>query len=80
MRPIEFKDEHAKLVNMTYGELSDTQKQTLYAMEIYNDSHDALIACDIYASGLTSDSPLSPDYIDDQLRNTFGYNDITVIE
>ena len=74
MRLIEFKDEHAKLINMTYGELSDTQKQTLYAMEIYNDSKDALTACDIYAA------PPSPDYVEDQLRNTFGYNDTTIIE
>ncbi len=73
MRLIEFKDAYAKLINMAYGELNDQQKQTVYAMEIYNDSGDVLTACDIYAA------PPSADYVDDQLRNTYEYNDATII-
>ena len=75
MRLIEFKDEYAKLVNMAYGELNDKQKQTVYAVEIYNDGGDALTACDIYA-----DTTADPEFIDNQLRNTFEYNDTTIIE
>jgi len=71
---IEFKEEYNKLINKTYGELNDRQKQTVYSMEIYHDSQDALIACDIYAS-----TDLNPEFIDNQLRNTFGYNDITIL-
>ena len=79
MRLAEFKDEHIKLVNMAYGELNDKQKQTVYAMEIYKDSGDVLIACDIYASGPTSGDALAPEFVDEQLRNTFEYNDTTLI-
>jgi hypothetical protein len=78
MRLIEFKDEYAKLINMMYGELNADQKRAVYAMEIYNDSGDALIACDIFAD-LPPDR-LDPDFIDEQLRNTFGYTDATIIE
>ena len=78
MRLVEFKEEYAKLVNMVYGELDDKQKQTVYSVEIYKDSGDALIACDIYADSLLG--TLTPEFIDEQLRNTFEYNDTTVIE
>lgn len=74
MRLIEFKIAYAELVGLSYGELDDKQKQTVYSVEIYKDSHDALIACDIYAS-----TDLSPEFIDNQLRNTFGYTDIKFI-
>lgn len=79
MRLTEFKDEYAKLINMVYGELSNQQKQTVYAMESYNDGADALTACDIYASSPTSGDALAPDFVDDQLRNTFEYDDTTTI-
>ena len=75
MRLIQFKDDYAKLVNKAYGELSNEEKQTVYAVEIYKDSGDALIACDIFA-----DTTAKPEFIDDQLRNTFEYNDTTIIE
>lgn len=75
MRLTEFKDEHAKLVGKKYSELSASERQTLYSMEIYNDSHDALVACDLYAT-----TSLPVDLVDDQLRNTFGYTDDTIVE
>ena len=78
MRLVEFKDEYTKLINMAYGELSDRQKQTVYAVEIYKDSGDVLIACDIYADSLLG--TLTPQFIDEQLRNTFEYSDTTLIE
>jgi len=74
MRLIEFKEEYEKLIGLSYGELNDRQKQTVYSMEIYCDSQDALIACDIYAS-----TRLPSDYVDQQLRDTFQYEDITFI-
>ena len=80
MKLTEFKDEYAKLINMAYGELSNKQKQTVYAMEIYKDGGDALTACDIYADSLNEHNRLKPEFIDDQLRNTFEYTDTTIIE
>ena len=70
-----FKNTYAELVGLTYGELSLKQKQTVYAMEIYKDSHDPLIAFDIYYA-----SSLEACFIDTQNRETFGYTDDTVIE
>ena len=72
---IEFKTAYAKLVGLTYGSLSDKQKQAVYAMAIYNDSHDALTAFDLYA-----DERLPADFVDQHNRNTFGYTDDTIIE
>lgn len=78
MRLIEFKEAYAKLVNMLYGELNDEQKRTVYAMEIYHDSQDALTACDIYAPQNPREA-IPTEFIDEQLRNTFQYEDVTVV-
>ncbi len=77
MKLTEFKDKYAKLINLAYGELNADQKRAVYAMEIYNDSGDVLIACDIYAD-LPPDR-LNPDFMDEQLRSTFQYDDTTII-
>lgn len=74
MRLTEFKEKYEKLIGLLYGELNDRQKQTVYAMELYCDSQDALIGCDIYAA-----SDFDPEYIDEQLRNTFQYENTTSI-
>lgn len=74
MRLTEFKEEYEKLIGLLYGELNDRQKQTVYAMEIYCDSSDVLIGCDVYAT-----SDFDPKYIDEQLRNTFQYENTTSI-
>ena len=78
MRLIEFKDEYAKLVGMKFGDLNDEQKRTVYAMEIYEDSQDALVACDIYAPQNPHEA-IPTEFIDDQLRNTFQYDDATIV-
>ncbi len=75
MRLLKFKEEYKKLTGLLYGELDSRQKQTVYAMEIYNDSQDVLIGCDIYAS-----SDFNPEYIDEQLKNTFQYKNSTTIQ
>jgi len=81
MKLTEFKDAYQRLINLAFGELNNDQKRTVYAMEIYNDSQDALTACDLYADkDLPEDRRLPDEYIDDQLRNTFDYNDTTIIE
>ena len=74
MRLVEFKEEYEKLIGFAYGELNNRQKQTVYAMEIYCDSSDASIACDVYTA-----TDFDPEYIDEQLRNTFQYEDTTFI-
>lgn len=72
---IEFKHAYADLIGLKYGSLNEKQKQTVYSMEIYDDSGDALIGCDIYLA-----TDLSPDFIDQQNRETFEYTDDTIIK
>ncbi len=81
MKLTEFKDEYAKLVHRIYLELNEEQRACVYAMEIYRDSGDALIACDIYAGAREGyRDHVTPEFVDDQLRNTFEYTDVTMIE
>jgi hypothetical protein len=72
---IEFKHAYANLVGQKYGTLNEKEKQTVYAMEIYEDSSDALIACDIFNA-----TDLTPDFVEQQNRETFQYTDETVIK
>jgi len=72
---IEFKHAYANLIGQTYGTLNAKEKQAVYAMEIYDDSGDALIACDIFNA-----TDLSPEFVDGQNRDTFEYTDDTVIK
>lgn len=70
-----FKIAYSDIVGLKYGELSISQKQTVYAMEIYKDSHDALTAFDIFST-----TSLEACFIDTQNRETFGYTDNTIIK
>lgn len=69
-----YRTEYEKVVGKTYGTLSIREKQTVYAMEIYEDSKDALTAFDIY-----SQEDLPEKFIEDQCRSTFGYKDSSII-
>ncbi len=71
----DFKDAYTELIGLEYGLLGKKQKQAVYAMEIYNDSQDALTAFDIYSS-----TTLPANFVDEQCRETFGYSDDTVIK
>lgn len=69
-----YRTEYEKVIGKTYGSLSLREKQTVYAMEIYNDSQDALTAFDIWYQKDFPDG-----FIEDQCRSTFGYKDGTII-
>ena len=72
---IEFKKKYADRIGQKYSQLNDKEKQTVYAMEIYDDSEDALIACDIFNT-----TTLTPAFVDEQNRETFEYTDDTIIK
>ena len=72
---IGFKNAYANLIGQTYGILNAKEKQTVYAMEIYDDSSDALIACDIFNT-----TNLTLEFINQQNRETFEYTDDTIIK
>lgn len=69
-----FKTKYADLIGRKYGTLNEKEKQTVYAMALYNDGADAMTADDIFSS-----KTLSADFVDQQNRNTFEYEDNSTI-
>lgn len=69
-----FRREYRDILFKDYKSLTDREKQILYAMEIYKDSHDTNTANEIWA-----DTNIPFSFVDDQNRNTFGYTDNTII-
>jgi hypothetical protein len=69
-----FKKEYRDILFKDYKSLTNREKQVLYAMELYKDSRDAIIANETWA-----DTDIPFNYIDDQNRYTFDYTDNTII-
>jgi len=69
---MEFKHIYANLIGQKYGTLNEKEKQVVYAMALYDDGADAMTADDVYHA-----TDLSPDFVDQQNRDTFEYTDDT---
>lgn len=68
-----FRAAYTAIIGKSYSNLSDKEKRTVYAMEVYRSSNDILTAFDIYSSRMDIS------FIDDLLRNRLGYTNDSFI-
>ena len=66
------------IVGKKYKVLTPDERRVLYAVELWNDGADPeAVATDLIDK--TKSHDLSPEWVDEQLRRTFEYNDDTEV-